>query len=230
MILLHVAVAALYVAGRVGAVAEAGLRCIRQRGGASDRTLRLSALARPPGARCCTGGCCAREFATPEGLDLSLPNALSLVAALVVLVAWASGLLRTLPAIGADRAAGRRRRVAAARVLRQSASLLVRRRAVGRGAHRDRARRLRALPGRSAAGAGADGAREASAPSAAGSRSRRRTSPPLLTLERFLFRLVAVGLRAAHADARERHAVFRGDLRQAGSRSRTRTCSRCSAG
>ena len=41
-----------------------------------------------------------REFATPEGLDLSLPNAVSIVAALVALVAWASGLLNTLPAIG----------------------------------------------------------------------------------------------------------------------------------
>jgi len=40
------------------------------------------------------------EFATPEGLDLSLPNAVSIVAALVALVAWAAGLLKTLPAIG----------------------------------------------------------------------------------------------------------------------------------
>jgi ABC-type uncharacterized transport system permease subunit len=42
----------------------------------------------------------AREIAAPEGLDLSLPHALSVVAGLVALVAWASGLLRTLPAIG----------------------------------------------------------------------------------------------------------------------------------
>ena len=41
-----------------------------------------------------------REFATPGGLDLSLPHAVSIVAALVALVAWASGLLNTLPAIG----------------------------------------------------------------------------------------------------------------------------------
>jgi ABC-type uncharacterized transport system permease subunit len=34
---------------------------------------------------------------TPEGLDVSLPNAASLVAGLVVLVAWASGFLRSLP-------------------------------------------------------------------------------------------------------------------------------------
>jgi ABC-type uncharacterized transport system permease subunit len=37
---------------------------------------------------------------TPEGLDLSLANAVSVVAGLVAAVAWASGLLATLPAIG----------------------------------------------------------------------------------------------------------------------------------
>jgi len=36
-------------------------------------------------------------IATPQGLDISLANAVSLVAALCVLVAWMSGLLRTLP-------------------------------------------------------------------------------------------------------------------------------------
>jgi ABC-type uncharacterized transport system permease subunit len=41
------------------------------------------------------------SLVTPEGIDLSLPHALSLVAALTVLVAWSSGLLRALPAIGA---------------------------------------------------------------------------------------------------------------------------------
>src|SRR5512134_2211490 len=34
---------------------------------------------------------------TPDGLDISLPNSASLVAGLVVLVAWASGFLRSLP-------------------------------------------------------------------------------------------------------------------------------------
>jgi ABC-type uncharacterized transport system permease subunit len=38
---------------------------------------------------------------TPEGLDLSIGNALSLVAGLAVLVAWATGLVRALPAVGA---------------------------------------------------------------------------------------------------------------------------------
>jgi ABC-type uncharacterized transport system permease subunit len=40
-----------------------------------------------------------RDVATPNGLDVSLDNALSIVAGLVAAVAWASGLLRTLPAI-----------------------------------------------------------------------------------------------------------------------------------
>jgi len=43
----------------------------------------------------------ARAIATPSGLDLSFANALSLVAGLAVLVAWASGLLRTLPGVAA---------------------------------------------------------------------------------------------------------------------------------
>ena len=42
----------------------------------------------------------AQDIATPEGLDLSLGNALSVVAGLVALLAWVSGLIRTLPAIG----------------------------------------------------------------------------------------------------------------------------------
>jgi len=42
----------------------------------------------------------ARSIVTPDGLDLSLDNALSVVAGLVAVLAWFSGLLRTLPAIG----------------------------------------------------------------------------------------------------------------------------------
>lgn len=42
----------------------------------------------------------SRNIASPEGLDLSLDNALSVVAGLVAALAWLSGLLRTLPAIG----------------------------------------------------------------------------------------------------------------------------------
>ena len=40
------------------------------------------------------------DVATPEGLDLSFVNAVSVVAGLVAAVAWASGLLTKLPAIG----------------------------------------------------------------------------------------------------------------------------------
>jgi ABC-type uncharacterized transport system permease subunit len=36
-------------------------------------------------------------IATPQGFDISLPNAVSLVGALCVLVAWITGFLRTLP-------------------------------------------------------------------------------------------------------------------------------------
>jgi ABC-type uncharacterized transport system permease subunit len=40
-------------------------------------------------------------IATPDGFDLSLPNAVSLVAGLCVLVTWAGGFMRTLPASAA---------------------------------------------------------------------------------------------------------------------------------
>jgi len=40
------------------------------------------------------------DVATPEGLDLSFVNAVSVVAGLVAAVAWISGLLATLPAVG----------------------------------------------------------------------------------------------------------------------------------
>ncbi len=42
-----------------------------------------------------------RAVVTPDGLDLSFPHALSLVAGLAALVAWTSGLIRALPAVGA---------------------------------------------------------------------------------------------------------------------------------
>jgi ABC-type uncharacterized transport system permease subunit len=99
MILLHVAVAALY--------ALAAWTLWPQAAGTAPG----ATSAPPSAARSWTplvvaaalllhGWLAGREFATPEGLDLSLPNAVSVVAALVALVAWASGLLRTLPAIG----------------------------------------------------------------------------------------------------------------------------------
>jgi len=42
-----------------------------------------------------------RAIATPEGLDLSFAHALSLVGGLAVLVAWTSGMFRTLPQVAA---------------------------------------------------------------------------------------------------------------------------------
>jgi len=41
-----------------------------------------------------------QDVATPEGLDLSFANAVSVVAGLIAAVAWISGLLATLPAVG----------------------------------------------------------------------------------------------------------------------------------
>ncbi len=42
-----------------------------------------------------------RAIVTPTGIDLSLAHVLSLVAGLAVLVAWTTGLIRALPAVGA---------------------------------------------------------------------------------------------------------------------------------
>ena len=49
--------------------------------------------------------------------------------------------------------------------------------------------------------------------------------PPLLTMETLLFRIIGAGFRAAHADARKRHRLFRGVLRQSRCASITRRCS-----
>jgi len=51
----------------------------------------------PPLALIAHAWALATSIATPQGLDISLVNALSLVAALCVLVAWVAGFLRTLP-------------------------------------------------------------------------------------------------------------------------------------
>ena len=96
MILLHVAVAALYVLA-------AWARWPRP---VSETPPKTAAVALSwtafivPAALLLHAWLAGREFVTPEGLDLSLPNAVSIVAALVALVAWASGLLQTLPAVG----------------------------------------------------------------------------------------------------------------------------------
>jgi ABC-type uncharacterized transport system permease subunit len=92
VILLHFAVAALYAAAawanwpRTGAHAPALTRAGTW---LIPVALTLHAYA------------VLRAVATPTGLDLSFANALSLVAGLAVLVAWASGLMRTLPGVAA---------------------------------------------------------------------------------------------------------------------------------
>lgn len=99
MILLHAAVAALYVLAAwslwpqpipatVGIGATAGIA-------AGPRMVFLV-----PVALALHAGLAWSDVATPEGLDVSFLNAVSVVTCLVAAVAWASGLLRTLPAIG----------------------------------------------------------------------------------------------------------------------------------
>jgi ABC-type uncharacterized transport system permease subunit len=90
MILLHFAVAALYAAA-------AWASWPRADGHAPPwaRTLLL------PLALALHAYAIIRAIATPSGFDLSFANALSLVAGLAVLVAWASGLMRTLPGVAA---------------------------------------------------------------------------------------------------------------------------------
>jgi ABC-type uncharacterized transport system permease subunit len=87
-ILLHVVVAALYVA--------AAWLCRPHAEPAPSRTMRAAAIAVALGVHAAVIG---RAIVTREGLDLSFLNALSLVAGLSVLVAWLSGALRILPGV-----------------------------------------------------------------------------------------------------------------------------------
>ena len=89
MILLHAVVAALY------AVA-AWMRWPR-----AEQPAARIALWLVPLAVILHAAAIAHSIFRPDGLDLSFANALSLVAALCALVAWASGLLGTLPRVGA---------------------------------------------------------------------------------------------------------------------------------
>ena len=176
--------------------------------------------------RRCDAGCLALALACtrsrsparssrPTGSTSRFANALSLVAGLVVLVAWASGAAAHAARRRRRRAAGRRGR---ARCCRRSS-----RSRTGSptpsepwaaAAHRRRARRLRAVHRRRAAGAGADRASRSGCIAACRDAGTRGV-PPLLTLERFLFRLRRRRLRAADADARERHPLLRAAVRQA---------------
>ena len=90
VILLHFAVAALYAAAAWASWPRAL--------GTAPNPIRSWLL---PLALALHAYAIFRAIATPSGLDLSFANALSLVAGLAVLVAWASGLLRTLPGVAA---------------------------------------------------------------------------------------------------------------------------------
>jgi len=90
MILLHAVVAVLY------AVA-AWMRWPR----AEEHTMPRIALWLVPLAVVFHAAAIAHSIFRPDGLDLSFANALSLVTGLCALVAWASGLLATLPRVGA---------------------------------------------------------------------------------------------------------------------------------
>jgi ABC-type uncharacterized transport system permease subunit len=88
-ILLHVVVAALYVAA-------AWVCRPRDEGAAAGRPARFFAIALALAVHAVV---IVRAIVTPDGLDLSFSHALSLVAGLAVLVAWASGALRILPGV-----------------------------------------------------------------------------------------------------------------------------------
>jgi ABC-type uncharacterized transport system permease subunit len=90
-ILLHPVVAALY--------ATAAWFCYPRAESAPAAARRIDALVAVALVLHAIG--LARAIATPAGLDLAIGNALSLVAGLAVLVAWATGLVRALPAVGA---------------------------------------------------------------------------------------------------------------------------------
>jgi len=87
-ILLHVVVAALY--------GVAAWLCRPPPAGSASQTARSAAIGL---ALVVHAAVIARAIVTPEGLDLSFVNALSLVAGLSVLVAWLSGALRILPGV-----------------------------------------------------------------------------------------------------------------------------------
>jgi len=98
MILLHVIVVALY-----GLTAYALWPATAGRGTSSRGGERIPAAVVAwlvPVALLLHAWLGWHDVATPEGLDLSFVNAVSLVAGLVAAVAWISGLLTTLPAIG----------------------------------------------------------------------------------------------------------------------------------
>jgi ABC-type uncharacterized transport system permease subunit len=99
MILLHVVTAALYALAAWALWPQPSSELAGAAQKAAARPPAMAATLLLPAALLLHGWMAGREIATPDGLDLSLPHALSVVAGLVALVAWISGLLRTLPAI-----------------------------------------------------------------------------------------------------------------------------------
>jgi ABC-type uncharacterized transport system permease subunit len=98
MILLHLAVVALYGLAAwsnwpVGAETVASPRT-------APRLPRALSGWLLPVAIAAHAGLALSSIARPEGLDLSITNALSVVAWLSAALAWGSGLLSTLPAVG----------------------------------------------------------------------------------------------------------------------------------
>jgi len=85
LILIHVAAAALYAAAAWTRWPPAG------------RSSSVAAAWLPPAALAVHAIALTGAIATPQGFDISITNAVSLVAALCVLVAWTTGFLRTLP-------------------------------------------------------------------------------------------------------------------------------------
>jgi ABC-type uncharacterized transport system permease subunit len=92
IILLHVLVAAIYAASAWA---------LWPRGAAQAPAHRNAGLGLLAGALVLHGIAIFQAVARPDGLDLSLVNALSLVAGLAVLVAWLTGVMRTLPGVTA---------------------------------------------------------------------------------------------------------------------------------
>ena len=189
MILLHVSVVALYgLAAYALWPLTAGRRTESRAGdrlpaGAAGWLLPLALIAH---AWLAFG-----NVATPEGLDVSFANAVSVVAGLVAAVAWVSGLLATLPAIGT-----------VVLPIAAVASLLP---AVISSAHRfsyggDTLAAAHVAVALVSYAMFLVAAVQALVLMGLEKRLRRRLPepesaavPPLLTLERFLFRLVAVG-------------------------------------
>ncbi|MDQ6619848.1 MAG: cytochrome c biogenesis protein CcsA [Pseudomonadota bacterium] len=97
MILLHLLLAVLYAAG-VWALWPVP---VQGAGGVSPGTPKWTGIAPllVPAALLLHAWLVSADLARPEGLDLSFANALSVVSGMCAIVAWASGLFRTLPMV-----------------------------------------------------------------------------------------------------------------------------------